>query len=217
MVPAFSWTGFYVGVNGGYGSADGAADSAITGNVFGNFVGTGDGTLKGGLFGAQIGYNLQTGFFVFGVELDGQWANQTYDLTVDYSAFCGVSCSLTESATIDFIGTLRGRVGVAFSNVLLYGTGGLAYTSGEHSLTGQVAGAGFNVIDISHDATGYAAGVGIEVGFGAWSAKAEYLYVSTEFDANAPVPALFGGGTLTETVTLENHIVRGGLNYRFGW
>src|SRR5690349_3763840 len=65
--PVFNWTGFYVGVNGGYGWAD----NDITG--IGN-----TGQLKGGFVGGQLGYNWQNpSGWVFGVEADAHWADIT--------------------------------------------------------------------------------------------------------------------------------------------
>lgn len=99
VVPVFTWTGFYVGVNAGYGWT---VDDTVTinGTTYDidadSFVG-----------GAQVGYNYQIGSFVVGVEGDLQWAD-----------FGGDS---------DWFSTVRARAGVAFDRALVYATGGFAF------------------------------------------------------------------------------------------
>jgi outer membrane immunogenic protein len=116
-VPVFTWTGFYVGVNAGYGwnnndnitLSDGTVIDTVNGDE-GGFVG-----------GAQIGYNYQIGSFVLGVEGDIQYADfgkGRYDL--------GTS-GIFEEGTDDWFGTVRARAGVAFDRALVYATGGFAF------------------------------------------------------------------------------------------
>ena len=100
--PIFSWTGFYVGVNGGWGGASGGGDL---------------GGPTGGLVGGTIGYNYQIGQFVAGLEGDWDWADLNKNGTV------GV---LPYSNKIDSLLTARARVGVAMDRALLYVTGGYA-------------------------------------------------------------------------------------------
>ena len=75
-VPVFTWTGFYVGLNAGYGWAHSSATATITNNFFGTFVGTGTDDFNGGIAGGQVGVNYQTGAAVLGVEVDAQWSGQ---------------------------------------------------------------------------------------------------------------------------------------------
>jgi outer membrane immunogenic protein len=115
-VPVFTWTGFYVGVNAGYGWGTGN-DRVFVPGV--GFVGGGD---DGGFVGgAQIGYNYQIGAFVLGVETDIQYA----DLGGDRNNV-GLLGFDNEDGD-DYFGTVRARAGVAFDRALVYATGGFAY------------------------------------------------------------------------------------------
>lgn len=142
-VPVFTWTGFYVGVNAGYGwhNDDSNASVGVPAGAVG--VGSPAGTITFGdsegdgfVGGGQIGYNYQTGSFVIGVEADIQWADlggdngtAVYPLAWDAYAFrpAGVA------GGIDWFGTVRARAGVAFDRALIYATGGFAYGGGEGS------------------------------------------------------------------------------------
>ena len=99
---SYDWSGFYVGVYGGY--AFGEFDDA--------FAGTGD--AEGGMAGGTLGYNMQFGGnWVAGIEVDGGWAGIEDDVTgTDFN--------------IDWTSTARGRIGYAFDNFLVYATGGAA-------------------------------------------------------------------------------------------
>ncbi len=180
----YNWTGFYIGANGGYGwAALGFSDGNATADV---------GDLKGPFAGGQIGFNYQTGMFVFGIEVDGQWA----DIKQSESAI-----GLTATVAVDYFLTARGRVGIAADNFLFYGTGGYAHGGLKLSVTD-----GFTTLSSSGNRGGWTAGGGAEVGFGNASVKLEYLYLQT-FDED------LGGGV---TGNVHVHTVKLGLNYRFG-
>jgi outer membrane immunogenic protein len=187
-VPAyFSWTGFYAGVNAGYGWAR-MSDTAGAGVNPKGFIG-----------GAQLGYNWQMSNFVFGVEADFQGSTQKESFT-GVTAF-GVT---TADFRVRYFGTVRGRIGVAFDRALVYATGGYAYQNVGLDLT--VGG-----VTASDNTTkgGYALGGGLEYAFaGPWSGRIEYLYLDT---GNRDV-TLFG---ITDTIRTRNNIVRGAINYRF--
>ena len=151
MAPAYNWTGFYLGINGGYGwgSTTGAALPTFTGS---------NPNITGGLVGGQIGYNFQMGNWVLGLEADYDWAN------INGATLTG------GSITVNNLGSARGRLGYAWDRVLVYGTGGFAW--------GAMTGAGFGVSE-SHTLTGWAAGGGLEYGVTQnLSVKGEYLYTS---------------------------------------
>jgi outer membrane immunogenic protein len=116
-VPVFTWTGFYVGVNAGYGWNDGTSVTFPNGLV----VST-DGNDDGGFVGgAQIGYNYQIGSFVVGVEGDLQYADFG-DNRYNFGA-----AGIFEDGSDDWFGTVRARAGVAFDRALVYATGGFAF------------------------------------------------------------------------------------------
>ncbi len=187
MAPIFSWTGFYFGVNGGYGF--GKSDWAIPAV---------SPSPKGFVAGGTLGYNLQTGTWVWGIEGDFDWAN------MNNSVGCGVfSC---ETST-DWFATARLRLGYAgWGNWMPYITGGGAGASVKASNSA------FG--DASKTKFGWTAGAGIEFAFvGNWTAKAEYLYADLgSFDCTG---ACGGPAISTDDVTFKASLVRLGVNYRF--
>jgi outer membrane immunogenic protein len=181
--PINDWTGFYIGAMGGY-----AQENA-----------SGSGTLSGGFAGGTVGYNWQSGAMVYGLEADAAWA--------DVNATVGLPGLLAVSANIRDLGTVRGRIGVAFSQVLLYGTGGFAWADNRMNVT--VLGTNFSE---SHVHTGWTAGAGVEVMFAPkWSVKAEYLYRS--LSGETYFAGVVPGGAPTGTLNINSGQV--GVNYHF--
>src|SRR3954452_22842633 len=112
----YDWSGFYVGANGGWGSAR-KCWSQTAGFAPGVAEGCHDAT--GGVAGGQIGYRWQTGAFVFGLEAQGDWANLFGSNT---STVFGV----VNRTRVDGLGLFTGQVGYAWNNALLYLKGGAA-------------------------------------------------------------------------------------------
>lgn len=146
----YNWTGFYAGVNAGYGWGD---------SSFSGVGGTGGFDVDGGLIGGQLGYNWQMGRAVFGLETDLDWSN------VKGSAACGVVNCETKNT---WLGTTRGRIGYAFDRVMPYITGGAAYGNVKAS----------SALGSADDTRfGWTLGAGAEFAIaGPWTAKVEYLY-----------------------------------------
>ena len=239
---AVEWTGFYFGVNAGYGWGQHTSDIRFAGNgAFTNpvsalsinpftglpFVNTfagptelsgtragGSGNLKGGLAGGQIGFNWQAGMFVFGGEVDGQWSGQESTFTVG----CGAGCTAAHNVKLRSLVTGRGRLGLAFDWIMPYVTGGAALVNGLDNLTVTVGGVTANFAPLSGSTLGWTAGAGVEVALWTnWSAKFEYLYVSANgANVTAPIPNALGAGFATTPMEYRDNIVRVGLNYRFG-
>ena len=185
--PATNWSGFYIGAMGGYGSENTSDPFAI----------------KGGFAGGTVGYNWQFGQFVAGIEADGAWADINNSVT---QAFPGVG-TISASAKLDALATVRGRFGVAFDQVLLYGTAGLALADAKLGASA----AGLNLSD-SQTLTGWTAGAGIEWMFmPRWSVKAEYLYRS--FGGQTFFAAQLPPGISTGTLNINSGQV--GINYHF--
>ncbi len=202
VAPVFAantWTGFYAGVNGGYGwGAGGNSISYLDGSDF-----SGPGQAAGGFGGGQLGYNYQTGSLVFGVETDFQGSG--IGNTMTGTTVQGVD--FTSQENIDWFGTVRGRVGVAFGNALLYGTGGFAYGA-----VNQRAIYSGDVYASNATQTGYAAGGGVEYKFTpAWSVKAEYQYIDLGSEKLTD-----SSGAVTNPLDATLQTARVGLNYRFG-
>jgi outer membrane immunogenic protein len=190
-VPFFSWSGLYVGVNAGYGFGHSKWTSAASGAT------TGDFTLDGALIGGTMGYNMQLGGAVVGVEGDLGWSNIKGSTT----ALCLGSCETRNN----WLGTLRGRIGYAFDRFLPYLTAGAAFGDIEAS-TSPDSGS-FNRSNI-----GWTAGGGLEYAFFSnWSAKLEYLYV----DLGKASCNTTCGTTAGTDVTFTTSVVRAGLNYKF--
>jgi len=189
-VPVFSWTGFYVGINGGY--AWGKSDWSST-------TATGSTDPKGGLVGGTLGYNLQTGVWVWGLEgdIDYSWIKGS-DTTG--TGLCGGAGCETKNT---WLGTARGRIGYAFGRWLPYITGGGAF--GNVKMTPNTG------VSETETRFGWTVGAGVEYAFlGAWSAKLEYLYVDLD---KASCSATTCG--VSTDVTFKTNIVRAGLNFRF--
>jgi outer membrane immunogenic protein len=187
-VAPFSWTGFYVGINGGYGFGK----SNWT-NTLGS---TGDFNIKGGLVGGTLGYNLQTGVWVWGIEgdLDASWIKGSADTA------CGTGNCETKNS---WLGTARGRVGYAWDRWLPYLTGGAAF--GNIKMT---PGTGPSETKTQ---IGWTLGAGVEYAFmGPWSAKLEYLYADL---GKATCDAVTCG--LNTDVRFKANIIKLGVNYRF--
>jgi outer membrane immunogenic protein len=168
---------------------------AAVGNWTGFYLGAiGGYAEKGGLAGGTVGYNWQTGALVLGLEADGAWSNAKESAT----AF-----GITATDRVNDVGTVRGRVGYAFDQVLIYGTGGYAWLDNKVTLS-----AGNVSISDNHVHNGWAAGAGVEVMFAPkWSVKAEYLYRS--FASQNYFLGLVPSGTL------NMNSVQVGVNYHF--
>lgn len=115
---ASNWSGFYVGLHGGYGWAD--LDDQDTG-----LVDFDDADLEGAVIGGQIGVNWQWNMFVAGVEADASWSGIDTDDDFDFDGD-------TDSPGFDWLASARGRVGLAFDRFMIYGTGGVAFTEFDH-------------------------------------------------------------------------------------
>jgi outer membrane immunogenic protein len=159
----YNWTGFYLGLNGGYGFGRSEYNGTLPSGSF---------DAGGGLFGATVGYNWQTGPLVFGLEGDIDWSG------IKGSSTCGgvFGCDVRN----DFLATIRGRLGYAFDRWMPYVTGGAAIGNVKSSV------AGFGETDDTN--VGWTVGGGIEASIaGPWTAKVEYLYVDLG-DTDTAVP-----------------------------
>ncbi len=231
--PVWSWTGWYAGVNIG-GSFGKARDSASFGAPAVPFVpGSTSSNLDGVIGGGQLGYNLQSGSIVYGLEADIQGSSErgsaSSSNTVLVPGIAVVPVTGTTTGTLaqklPWFGTVRARVGVLASPTwLFYVTGGLAY--GQVNSTGIVTTSlAFPPAPPFATATatgsgnttkaGWTIGGGVEgVVSGNWTVKLEYLYmdfgtINNTFIGTAPFTPL----NLSTHVT--DNVVRVGLNYHF--
>lgn len=209
--PPFTWSGFYVGANGGFGFSSGTATGTIT-SFFGSASASSSGNMNGPIVGGQIGFNWQINSLVLGIEADGQWSNQSQSTS---SPSCFGFCTINETTAINWFATGRARIGYAFDRILVYGTGGVAWMNASDTANVTAFGTTVNIASLSSTAIGYAVGAGVEAAItNNLSARAEYLFMSSSrFSATAPLPII--GGTITETAAISDSIVRAGLNWRF--
>ena len=165
-----AWAGPYVGATLGY----------EWGSIDGNPI-----RPRGVAGGIEAGFNWQSGNFVYGGEAD-------FNLSAADDTFAPWKFSNP------WFGTVRGRAGYTVSNVLFYGTAGLAF--------GELKASTFGLSE-SHTNAGWTAGVGAEVGLAPhWSAKIEYLYVDLSDSAFA-IAGVSNG--------YRSNVIRAGVNYHF--
>jgi outer membrane immunogenic protein len=226
--PAFSWTGWYIGGNAGYGWGSGTNPNIITdafdslgfagvvtpagGNVFPSL------SPQGFIGGGQIGYDWQVNpSSVVGLVTDFQGADIKASGTNNFS---GITESLSER--LDFLGTVRARAGLVFNNWLFYGSGGLAYGD-VHStinyndpiLTGATVSG-----SQSETRVGWAAGGGVNYAVTRnWIIGVDYLHYDlghtnvTGF--TVPPGTIIPNASLTASQNVAGDIVRGVINYKF--
>jgi outer membrane immunogenic protein len=222
-IAQFNWTGFYAGVNAGYGGGTFKHPFALAeseGDGFETFLsGSLDITAGGGVLGGQVGYNHQFNNWVAGVEADLQWSGIKGELS-------GVINSGGDSATfglgteVDWFGTVRGRVGGLLTDrFLVYATGGLAYgrVKSYYDINAADFGLGSDADSVSDTSWGWTVGAGAEYAFtDRLSFKTEYLYTDL---GNRNLFTAGGGVEDPFRFTIDNdvtfHTVRAGLNYHF--
>ncbi|MCB5173796.1 MULTISPECIES: outer membrane protein [Microvirga] len=235
-VPIFTWTGFYVGVNAGYGWQDNNQNSVFVpaGTFAAPFAGAsgvvafGDESGDGFVGGGQIGYNYQFGSFVAGVEADLQWADLGADrgLATFPGTFPPSFVAAGTAGGIDWFGTVRARLGVAFDRALIYATGGFAYGGGDTN--DEFNGIFFNNNGNNDVRTGWVLGAGMEYAFtNNLTAGIEGLWVNLNGDNNGTfvgsyVPAAGADRTAVFVPGADNDddadffVARAKLNFKFG-
>ena len=254
--PVFSWSGFYVGFNSGYTGRNSSAFSTSAVNLFdapeviphlwgpASALGaTGSvGTRLNGFFsGGQAGYNWQfSDLFVAGFEADLQGAGVRggggfTNLTpaAIYPPFLAAT-SVTVNRSLEYFGTVRGRLGYAVTpTMLFYATGGLAYggiatsTAVRQSLTPSLLLSANAKSDFFDNRVGWTVGGGVESALTSdLTAKLEFLYydlgaANIAFPNSAPLihTAIVGAGQVGDAISsstrFNGFVVRAGLNYRF--
>jgi len=235
-VPVVStWTGFYAGLNGGWGWAD--QNDWTFGNTL---IGSG-GTPSGGLFGGQVGYNWQMNNLLVGVQLDGDWANikgtagNPLNLRDGRCGFNG-----TPDQSVDCITKYKGMANLTTRfgflpapDTLIYGKVGINWSSIDFSITNDIGNSGtcgpvpgtphpgYNTNNIS--ATGLTAGLGVEQRV--WDKVTVFGEYDVVQSGSGSTNNFWTGGTGTNgctanfgpsTTTLKPlNIVKFGINYQF--
>lgn len=189
----YNWTGFYIGghVGGAFGAGNG-----LTGS---------DGRFIGGVQGGAD-YQFATNW-VLGIEAQYSWAGSTNNGAI----FPGGTIVSAHSGDI---GSVTGRLGYTWGPALLYAKGGYAWRNGAGIDVSTPFGVSPAFAVDGNQKDGYTVGGGLEYLFAPnWSAKVEYQYYNfgnTTFTAG-PIDIV------SRRFTNEEHTVKAGLNYRFGW
>jgi outer membrane immunogenic protein len=207
MVAAiYDWSGFYIGINGGGGSSHKCWDfvdaTGVVTGVPGALAAEGCHNAVGGTVGGQIGYRMQSGQWVFGIEGQGNWADFSGD---NVSALFATR----NRSKIDSFGLITGQIGYAWNNVLIYAKGGAAVAGSKYEVS-TLGGALLS----SNDQTrwGGTVGAGLEYGFAPnWSVGVEYNHIFLQ-DKNVTFALVPATDRIRQDVDMG--LVR--LNYKFG-
>jgi outer membrane immunogenic protein len=203
--PLYDWTGFYIG--GHFGA--GWSTTTATDRTGGSFAPAGAGvditSNAGFLGGGQLGYNYQTGPWVFGVEGDFSYTD-IHGATTTVAAPANVGLT----SRLNWVGTVTGRLGYTWDRTLLYAKAGLAFGNVTLDITPpKVA-----VFDSKDTRTGWTVGAGAEYAlWNNWSLKAEYNYLdlgTRTVTATSPT----GASVLADSKVTE-HMIKLGANYKF--
>jgi outer membrane immunogenic protein len=199
MAVVYNWTGFYLGGNGGYGSNH---------NCWNLLVVDGCHNSSGGLAGGQLGFRQQAGAFVFGAELQGDWAS----LRGSHASL--VIPLLTDQSKVDALLLLTGQVGYAWNAALVYLKGGLAVTDSHFNVLTNPGGVGVAATTATRWNT--VVGAGFEYGFAPnWSAGFEYDHLFVGSSTNSfTTPAGLNFATYGISQGIDMFTLR--VNYRFG-
>jgi outer membrane immunogenic protein len=227
---AYYWGGFYAGANIGISGATSNTAVDFFNSGAGVVVGSASGSLglNGAIGGGQVGYNKQTGNFVWGLEADIQASGQQGSAIFTCAVGCGPGpVTETINQKLDWFGTLRGRVGYTVTpEVIAYVTGGLAY--GDIRTDGVISAP--TTFATSAVKAGWTIGGGVEGKItGNWTAKLEYLFVDLGGVSGGlvatpilpPGPCAGGAGCTLSTsfrsmgFGITDNILRLGANYRF--
>ena len=241
-VELFTWSGAYVGVNLGSGWRQ-PVDFVTTMPSCTDFttclivdpdtglasaLGTGRSTRASGLTGGfQAGYNYQFGAAVAGVELDWEYFKRTSSLGPNAGLMSDINLGLpllvSNEVASTWLATIRGRLGFAWDRLLLYGTGGVAFTDVRYTQTVSASAfiTGATVVNVvTETKSGVTVGGGAE--YALWNnltLRAEYLYAQFTGVSGTSVLQFqnFSNPVAGSTGNLHDHIVRVGLNYKFGY
>jgi outer membrane immunogenic protein len=226
IAPLWTWTGYYLGINAGYSSANAvgtvlslknASVLASTSSSYG---------LHGRVLGLQTGYNWQFGSWLWGLEADlhlsGQRGNPTFVCPGTVCNPAGpVIAAFDQNQKLEWFGTLRARLGAAVArDAFAYVTGGVAVagllTSGDIFGYDPTAAAATNPFSNLAINAGWTVGGGIEARlYDNWTGKVEYLYM----DFGGMTTGINNQQVMTLTAAFNSHItdqlVRAGVNYKF--
>lgn len=222
-----TWTGFYIGadIGGAWSHTDGSWTGLPSAALFGANPISGSLNGSGFLGGGHVGYDYQFApSWVLGVEGDWTWTHTggsySQAWTTPAGAPFGFGGATTMSATVDWLASLRGRLGYLVTpNLMAYGTGGIAWGDIHYSATAAAPGIGYAASTaFNNTSDGIVVGGGLEYALTHnWSVRAEYLFYHLGSGAGAVVtPAAFPAFPSSFSWGHTNiDVVRAGLSYKF--
>jgi outer membrane immunogenic protein len=207
---AVTWTGFYIGVNGGYAGDQFKYPYSVAGLVSGSANLTSSGFVVGG----QAGYNYQFApSWVGGIETDIDFADVKGRIGINGSG-SGFGFSASGGTKTDYLGTVRARLGYLITDrFLVFATGGFAYGDAKTTANLNFGGPLFNYSK-TNTLDGWTIGGGVEYMIAPnWTFKTEYLYA--DLGTGTIASGTIGGTAYSVKVHPTDNIVRAGLNYKF--
>ena len=224
--PPFSWTGFYLGAEFGYGSTHATSVLNTATALFP--AGFTQSASRYGDFGGIVGgANYQFNWIVLGVEADWQGSSNGNVTTIPSPTIIANQTLATQET--DWVGTVTGRLGVAWDRWLIYGKGGAAWRHRESDSI-QTFDVSNNLLASSTTSptneSGYVVGGGVEwAPFDRFSFKLEYDYYNWGTNPSAALTCQFGAcgavGAVTpagvSSVHADTWEIKAGVNFHFNW
>jgi outer membrane immunogenic protein len=191
------WSGFHAGIIGGFGWTETSFDDDDNSGSYDS---------EGGGAGLFAGYDWQAGNIVFGVDAS---ISYLFDGEVEELLAPGTALE----ADSDWFATVRGRVGYAFDNFLVYAAGGAAFQDAQ---TTVIALGPDVAVDADETLVGWTIGAGVDAKIAEnWSFRVEYLYARFEDQEFTYDFTPVGGNLVVSESDIENHTIRGGIAYHF--
>ena len=220
--PVFNWTGVYIGAQIGGAWGNGALGNFNGFDPFtGTFINTSlGGTPSGVIGGGHVGYQVQFNQFVAGIEgsVDGSSLQKT--ATASFPVFLGGS-TLTTQTTADIQGSIRGKLGIVWDRLMIYGTGGVAF--GGFNTDVQLAALGSSGVpaffasnSFSTTRVGWTAGGGAQYAVTPnWWVFVEYRFSDFGTVRNGAFPNLPSGVLFNDERRIQENQIQAGFSYKF--
>ncbi len=227
-----SWTGLYIGINGGGVWGHTNIDIGLMNDPFvvlfsqqTRALGSHSISNSGGLAGGQIGYLLQTGQLIAGLEASFDWFNAKGNFSSTQQTTCcapGTITNWTQTVSTDWLALFTARIGWDMGSWYPYVTAGgavskLNYTGSTFETTGSLTSTAASNSQVK---VGIAGGGGLEWRWDShWSLRGEYLFIG--FDPITVLsPVLTAGVPIANSfyvhkATFYEHVARAALSYKF--
>jgi len=225
--PVFTWTGIYIGgqIGGAWGTGSlsnfNGFDPFSGAFVNSSLGGTPSGVIGGGHVGAQVQINQ----WILGVEGSVDGSSLTKDVVASFPGFLG-GATIATNTSADIQGSIRGKIGVAWDRLMIYGTGGVAFggfntsfnvnSPGFVTATGVTIPAFFANNSASTTRVGWTAGGGVQYAVTPnWWVFAEYRYSDFGSIRNGAFPNLPNGVIFNGSRQIQENQVQAGFSYKF--